>query len=373
MSLIIFILILGILVLIHELGHFLAAKKVGILIEEFGFGFPPRVWSKRIGETLYSLNLLPIGGFVKLFGEEYQEIRKGSSRHLKKRTFVYKKPLQKALVILAGIIMNILLAVFIYYGLLGFNNFRSEPLLLLEKQNFFLAKQETRVTVARVVKNSPAAKAGIKSEDIVLNFTSASQLISFIKKNNNLPITLKLENIANGKISSVTVVPYFDKKLKRTIIGINLVDTVTLVYEKPLVKLFSGFIHSYNLAVYNLKSLGFLISTSVKEKNPAIATESLSGPIGIFSIINNITQTSGNKLTVNLLNLIALLSISLATINVFPFPALDGGRMIFVLYEWITKKRVNVTIERYVNAIGFCFLLVLAVIISINDILKFFK
>lgn len=373
MSVIIFFLILGLLILVHELGHFLAAKKAGILVEEFGFGFPPRVWSKKIGETLYSLNLLPIGGFVKLFGEEYQEIGKSTRHHARKRAFVYKKPIQKTLVVLGGVFMNILLAVVIYYGLLGTNHFRSEPLLLLEKQDFFLAKQETRVTVAQVIKNSPAAKAGIKSEDIVLNFASSVQLISFIKKSSNQPINFKLENIRDGKIKNIIVIPYYDKKLKRAIIGVNLIDTVTLVYEKPLVKLFCGFIHPYNLVVYNFKSLGFLISTSIKTKNPTIATESLSGPIGIFSIVNNIAQTSGDKFVVNLLNLIALLSISLATINILPFPALDGGRMIFVLYEWVTKKRVNQTVEKYVNAIGFCFLLALAAIVSVNDILKFFK
>ena len=123
MTIIIFILILAILILIHELGHFIMAKKNDILVEEFGFGFPPRLWSKKSGETIYSINLLPVGGFVKLFGEEYQEIEPGRLRSKAgkplrlniTKAFVSKKPWQKTLVILGGVLMNIFLAVFIYY------------------------------------------------------------------------------------------------------------------------------------------------------------------------------------------------------------------------------------------------------------------
>src|SRR3990172_10291688 len=110
MSIVIFIIILGILVLVHEFGHFIAAKKNGVLVEEFGFGFPPRLFGKKIGETLYSINLFPIGGFVKLFGEEYHEVKKTENRSPitdhRSRAFVFKSPPKKALIIVAGVLMN---------------------------------------------------------------------------------------------------------------------------------------------------------------------------------------------------------------------------------------------------------------------------
>jgi len=391
-STIIFIFILAILILIHEFGHFIVAKLNDVRVDEFGFGLPPRIFGIKKGETLYSINLIPFGGFVKLFGEEYHEISQNSKiksqnqvrlgKKLQEKAFIYKKPWQKTLIILAGVIMNFLLGTTIYYYLLSTNNFQSEPLPTFFNYQFKFGTQEKRVIILNVNKNSPAEKTGIKHQDIVLAYKkdsnwqkikSSSEFINLIKNNKDKPIQLDIINNQNGERKIVTIVPYFEKKVNRYIIGVSLTDSVVLNYQKPNEKIFSGFFHSYNIIDYNLKTIAFLISSSIKEKDPKTITQSLSGPVGIYSVVQSAIETSGKKVVNNLLNIIALLSLSLALMNVLPFPALDGGRIIFVLYEWITGKPSNKEIEKYVNLVGFLILISFALVITYSDIVKFFK
>lgn len=381
LTIIVFIIILGVLVLIHELGHFLMAKKTGVLVEEFGFGLPPRVWGKKIGETIYSINLLFFGGFVKLFGEEYQEL-KGVKQNIN-RSFVSKKPHQKTLIVLSGVFMNIFLAVVIYYALLAGNNFQSEPLPLFNNYKFRFGEESGRVVVTNVVKGSPAFAAGVNQEDIVMRFKidggnwteiqSGQQLIKDISKFENIPVTIDFYNLKNGVKKTLVIRPVYDKKLKRAVIGIQMIDSVIIAYQTPGEKIFSGFLHSYNITAYNLKTFAYFFQTAYRQKNIELVSESVSGPIGIFAVIADLVKTSGNKFFINLLNIIAALSLSLAIMNVLPFPALDGGRLIFILYEWITGKHANPKIEYYVNLVGFCLLIGLAILISFNDIMRFIK
>jgi regulator of sigma E protease len=383
MFIIVFLLILSVLVLIHEFGHFIVAKKNGIKVEEFGLGFPPRIWGVKKGETLYSINALPLGGFVKVYGEEYHE-EGTASKEMKERGFIYKKPWQKASVLAAGVVMNILLAVVIFYGLLASNNFTSDPLLLFNNYHFRFGNEQGRVIISDIIKGSPAEKAGLPREESVLSYSdsaasgqqvpvqSAQQLITAIKSSANKPITLQIQNIKDGATRSMQIVPQYDKELKRAVIGAQLVDTVVLSYKTPLEKVFSGFLHTYNMGVYNIKTIGFLVKSSIAEKSVGPVSQSLSGPIGIAAFVKDIISSSGGKLVYNLLNIIALFSLSLATINILPFPALDGGRLAFVIYEWIARRRPNATVERVINTAGFAFLLLLMVFISINDVAKLF-
>jgi regulator of sigma E protease len=323
---------------------------------------------------------------VKVYGEEYHE-EGTASEEMKKRGFIYKKPWQKALVLVAGVLMNILLAVVIFYGLLAANNFTSDPLLLFNHYHFRFGHEQGRVIISDIVKGSPAEKVGVPKEESVLAFnttgsqnpaewqqvTSAEQLISTIKNSANKPVSLELENIKNGARQTVTVTPEYDKQLKRAIIGAQLVDTVVLSYKTPVEKVLSGFLHAYNMSVYNIKTIGYLAKTSFASHSVGPVSQSLSGPIGIAAFVKDILNSSGSKLVYNLLNVIALFSLSLATINILPFPAMDGGRLMFVLYEWITRRRPNANIERIINTAGFAILLLLMVFISINDIVKLFN
>lgn len=380
---IIFILILALLVLIHEFGHFIAAKKSGVLVEEFGFGFPPRVWGKKIGETLYSINLLPIGGFVKVYGEEYHETQTSVDPKMAPRAFVNKKPWQKAVIILAGVVMNVILAVMIYYILLGANNFKSDPFTLFGDYQFRFGQQQEQVVVANIVKDSPAAKAGVEIGDIVqriqpedgswISVGSAEEMIKYINANQGKEMSIELINIKNNERKIIDVIPKYNPQLKRALIGVGLAQSVILSYEKPTERLTAGFLHSYNIMSYSMNTMGFFISSSFKEKSLGPVSETVSGPVGIFNVVSDIVEFSGSKLFINLAQLMGLLSLSLATINVMPFPALDGGRLVFVAYEWISGKRPNQTVERYVNMIGFITLIGLAIVISINDIVRLIK
>src|SRR3989339_196917 len=379
-SLIIFFLILGLLVLIHEFGHFIAAKKSGVLVEEFGIGFPPRLWGKKVGETLYSINALPLGGFVRLYGEEYDEMTDGKS--LKNKAFVYKHPSKKVLIVLAGVLMNTILGVSIYYSLLSINRFQSDPIPLITPYKFRFGTQEGRVVTTNILKDSPAEKGGLSVEDIILRYQvsetqntakwvsvrSSQEFINAIKVSLGKNVYLEVENIRNGNRKIVSVTPYYNKELKRAVIGINLLDTVVLKYNTFTQKSLSGFMHSYNILSYNFSTIGELVKIAFKEKSFSPVSHTVSGPIGIYSVVNDVVQTSGEKLIKNILNIVGLLSLSLAFMNVLPLPALDGGRLIFVIYEWVSGKRVNKTFEKYVNLIGFFSLILLGILVSINDV-----
>lgn len=389
MSILIFILILGLLVLIHEFGHFIAAKKSGVKVEEFGFGFPPRLFGIKRGETLYSFNLIPLGGFVKLYGEEYEEVGAGRDvpESKKNRAFAFKHPSIKFVIIVAGVAMNLVLGIFLSYAILTTNNFQSEPLPLLKDYRFRFGHQLNKALVSGVSKDSPAEKAGISASDLALqyqvgnilnpkewkNITSIDQFIKTIRRAEAQTVFIKFENAKNGEIKDVKVVPRYDKKLKRAIIGVSLIPAAVLLYQNPAEKVFSGVLHAYNITAYNINVFKELIGFSVEEKSVKPVSDTVSGPFGILKIVDEIVKTSGKKLAMNLLNLTSLLSLSLAIFNILPFPALDGGRMVFAVYEWVTRRRVHKNLERYLNLAGFAFLILLAILISINDILKLYR
>ncbi len=382
MTIIIFILILAILVLVHEFGHFIAAKRAGVMVEEFGFGFPPRLFGIKKGETLYSVNLIPLGGFVKLYGEEYVEDKDSKAdTALSKRAFVRKSPPVKAWIIAAGVLMNVLLASVIYYALLGTSGFKSDPIVLFNDYHFTFGSQHEEVVVAGVSERSPAAAAGVTPGDIVTGIrsdggrefspvASPSQLIAKMAQSQDKKVTIRFTNIQNGTQKEVGIVPRYDPKLKRAIIGIGLAQVATVYYAQPHEKLLSGFMHSYNMASYSLDVFGKLIGQSFKEKKLGIVGEAVSGPVGIFFAVSDTVKSSGERVLRNLAGITAILSISLAVVNTLPFPALDGGRFAFILYEWVSRRRINERVEHILNTAGIIMLLSLGVLVSVNDIFK---
>jgi regulator of sigma E protease len=382
-ALILFLLVLGVLVFIHELGHFIAAKKNGVKVEEFGLGYPPRAWGKKVGETLYSLNIIPLGGFVKVFGEEYHEEKKIDPEE-KKRAFIYKKPWQKAVILVAGVTMNLILGVTIYYFLLGTNNFMSEPLPLIREYQFPFGEQQKNVLIAGVLEDTSAAEAGVTFGDVIYQIrvegsdtygdwtevSSAESLIDTINQSEGETVYLDVRNVRDNEEKVVTVVPQMNEELGRAVIGISLIESVTLVYQSTVQKLFAGFMHSYNILAYNFSTLGSLISMSFETRDISPVSQSVAGPVGIFSLVSEITSSSGEKLVRNLLDFTALLSISLAFMNILPIPVLDGGRLMLVIYEWIARKPVNPSIERKLNLAGLAILLTLIVLVTFNDIYR---
>ena len=254
---------------------------------------------------------------------------------------------------------------------------------MLFPHTFAFGKQEGRVIAVNPIKGSEAEKKGILSEDIIVSYSkdqstsktifSANELIQLIKSSENIPLSLEIKNLKTGASHFVTVIPKYNKVLKRAVIGVNLIDGTIISYSSPVERLFSGFMHAYNVMDYNFTTVGKLVGISVKEKNAQAVSGAVSGPIGIYGVVNDIVASSGEKLLMNILNLMALLSLSLGVMNVLPFPALDGGRMVFILYEWIAKKPVNKKIEGYTNLIGFGLLIAMALLVSINDLLRLLK
>lgn len=335
---IIFVIIfLSILILVHELGHFLIAKKFGLLIEEFGFGLPPRIIRKKIGETIYSFNALPFGGFVKIYGED--NLEEGAIRE---RSFISLKIWQRAAILFAGVFFNFLLgwlAISIVFSI-------GVPLA---------------VVITEVVKNSPAAGIGLMAGDKLVgdNLTTQS-VIDFINERRGQKIDLKIER--NGQIIDFSAIPRINPPEGEGALGIGLVDA-GLPRKNILASFWEGLKTSLEmvrviaLAILNLIARAFVGKASL---------EQVAGPIGIVKI----TAQAGGLGLVYLLHLLALISLNLAVINVLPFPALDGGRLLFLAIEKIKGSPINPKIEKAANAFGLALLIFLMVVITIKDIIR---
>jgi len=368
LTVIIFLVILSVLVLIHEFGHFIMAKKAGIGVEEFGFGLPPRIWGKKIKGTLYSINWLPFGGFVRLVGEDPTDERRDQ-----KNSFFVKSIGQRTLVVVAGVIANLLLAVVIFYIIVFALGFKVSLPLLFEHR-FKFVNQTKQVIVADVDASSVAQNAGIKIGDSIIQvgeekIASIDQLQKIIRSSEGKNLTLILENPVNNKTRMLQVTPTYSQELQAPALGVGLGELVVLKYVTLPQKLFAGFIHSYNTIVYSGKVFGELIGFAVRERTITPVSEGVSGPIGIAQITSQAVALG----PISVLQLIGLLSLNLGIINILPIPALDGGRFLFIIIEAITRRKVYPAFEKWAHTIGFALLLALIVLITYNDILKLFR
>lgn len=378
-TIIIFILTLLFLVVIHELGHFLMAKKFGIKVEEFGFGIPPRAWGKKIGETLVSINWLPLGGFVKLLGEDLPAGRQVKLILENKRSFASQAVWKRIIVVVAGVAMNFLLAFILFYFILFFQGFKVSLPLLIDHQ-FAGVSQENQINVfvADISKDSPAEKAGLKQGEIIASvngeqITKSNDLIT--KSKNLLGQEIKLVVFDSEKITSreVIIIPRKNPPIGEGPLGVALaqVGVANLEYSTNSQKILSGPVHSWNLIAYSGKILGNLIGSSIQTKNLEPVSHSVAGPVGITSTVNTILTESVNPFMAYV-NFIALLSLNLAVMNVLPFPALDGGRLFFLLIEAVTRKKVHAGLEKCIHTIGMAILLTLMLLVTFSDIKKFF-
>jgi len=359
MSILIFLLVLSILVLVHELGHFIAAKKNGVLVEEFGFGFPPRLLSVKIKETTYSINLIPLGGFVKLYGEEYDEIDQKSkvkSQKLKNKAFAYKNPWQKILIIVAGVLGNFLLGWF----LISYLFIQGVP------------TPANKVIIEKVQDKSPAKMANLQPKDAIYALKvneriypvkTSTDLINLTKKYGGEKITLYIER--GREKFQTTIIPRKNPPKNEGPLGVVITSFVEKKYpwyQAP----YYGLIHA---ATITQKIISEIVKTFIQIVSFQKPSVDVTGPIGIARFTSEAARF-GHKAV---FEVTALLSLNLAVVNLLPFPALDGGRLIFVLYELITKKRINKKLEAYLNFFGFLFLITIAILISINDILKIYR
>ena len=358
MDIIIFIIILLVLVVAHEWGHFFSAKRFGIRVDEFGFGFPPRAKTLfKKGDTTYTLNWLPIGGFVKIHGENPEE--DGVVDPDAHRSMMNKPRWQQAIVLFAGIFMNFLLAWFIFS--IGF---MSGTMPAADAPN-------ARLTILEVSKSSLAERAGLMQGDVVISATDPVQkienptpedFISFVKSQSGKTITLTTESNGQTNAKIITLEKTADGKVQPLGIGISMVGYAKYPF-------FTAIYEGLRESALTFRDTTIGLARFIKDIFIWKADFStLSGPVGMVSMVKSSLHFGFG----GLLYFMATISISLAVLNFFPFPALDGGRLLFLLIEKIKGSRLSPKFANYANLIGFCLLMLLMLVVTYHDIVKLF-
>lgn len=369
LSIFTFILILFVLITVHEFGHFIAAKLCKMRVDEFAFGFPPVLFSKKYKDTKYSFNILPIGGYVKIAGENIDNNNDNLDNKNDKGLFVSRPRWQQLIVVFAGVFMNIVLAFFVFLFLA-----KSEHLAIKTQENKNIITGSAAYIVG-VIPDSPAYKNGIREKDIInkaesvdkqgliLSETNSSEILEFLKENNNSVILNITNSKGENRDVSIAAVYGIDPDQSKKVYGIG-------VAEMGYIKL--SFIESikqaYSQTLYILVET-FVGTIDVFDKliNGANISSAVSGPIGIYKMVEDKSNIGVDVL----LTFVAIISINLAVFNILPVPALDGGRAVFIILEMILRRNLNHKFKTVFNGIGFLLLLMLMIFIIYKDILKF--
>ncbi len=337
---------LALLVFVHEAGHFLFAKFFKMRVEEFGFGFPPRLFGKKIGKTLYSVNLIPFGGFVKLFGEE---------KEVKSKEGFQNQPIRKRLpVLVAGVCMNFVVGWLLFSVV-------------------FMAGAPRHLAIADVASGSPAAIAGIESGDIITEASiggtrladpiDAAAFIDGVKASSVSQITLTV--LRGAESHTISMEKRENPPQGEGALGVGLAEVG--FDSQPFFQAFlSGLKEAWGALVLIAISLFHLVVGIFT--TPSVLQE-VAGPVGIVFLASQASALG----FVYFLELLALISINLVIINLIPFPALDGGRILFLIIEKIKGSPVSRKLELAVNGIGFAALLILMVLVTVQDITRFWK
>lgn len=371
MSIVIFIIILAVLILAHESGHFLAAKKAGVRVDEFGLGFPPRLWAKKYGETEYSINLIPLGGFVKIYGEDPDEESIAGTDS--KRSLTSKSKWIQAWVLFAGVFFNFLLAWLLISTGLTFGLPASESALPAGG-----TLKNAALTITEVLPNSPADKAGIKIGDRVMSLTdektSLTDLTSdgfrtFISGGGERELLLAVSR-PDGEPTSTNTIFRIRPEAGvvaggKPAIGVALdrVGTLRLPFYSAIWK---GFFYTVSLAWATISAIYLMFAGAFRGDNSLLS--SVTGPVGLVGLVGSMAGLGWAWV----LNLTAVISINLAVLNLVPFPALDGGRLFFLLIEAIKGKRITPRVANLTNSVGFILLMVLMLVITYRDIVRLF-
>jgi len=342
MTIIIAIIILAILIFVHELGHFVVARRIGIPVHEFSLGFGHKLFSTKKDGVEYSLRLIPLGGFVRMAGEEPGDMNHPDG-------FNNRKPWEKIAVAFSGPFMNFVLAVLIFiytFAVIGV----FEPI--------------NGAVVGPIMEGKPAYTAGLQTNDRILSVNgtdikSWEQFVSTIQAN-EVGTALHLTIDRNGVVSSLTLKSVADETTGKPIVGVYA--QVELVKKDILKAVKLGFVYTYHMTVSILSGLGMLFTGGASASD-------LAGPVGITSMVGEAARSGMG----NLLIFSALLSTNLGIVNLLPIPALDGSRMVFALVEAVRRKPMDPEKEGLIHWVGFLFLMLIIVFATYNDIVRLIK
>jgi len=360
-----------VLVFVHEAGHFLAAKAFGVRVDEFGLGYPPKAKSLfRWRGTEFTLNWLPFGGFVKIFGENYEQEEAMDARatvptmtgsrerqSLPRDSFQYKNRGIQALILVAGVLFNFLFAGILFS--VGFMMGMPAPV------DIGLPVDNAHTAITQVLGGSPAADAGLKPGDEVLLATRGAaqadlapdKLSNFISSS-AAPLSITVKR--NNEIFTKSLTPASGIVEGKPAVGFGLaeVGTTQLGFWKSIP---AGFRTAWELTQLTASAFWHFIREAFSGHADL---SQVSGPVGIVSLVGEATALGFTYL----LSFAAIISINLAVLNLFPFPALDGGRLLFVIIEAITRRRVPPKVFNWINTVGFALLVLLMILVTIRDV-----
>ncbi|MBI2625089.1 MAG: site-2 protease family protein [Candidatus Nealsonbacteria bacterium] len=343
------------LVILHELGHFLLAKRFGVKVEEFGIGLPPRIFGKKAGETVYSLNLLPFGAFVRMFGEEEEK--------QDPRSFSSKPIWQRALIVFGGVAVfwiaaAVLFSVIIWSG---------APTAVDDSMG---GVQNTAVQVADVANGSPAQKSGLKIGDkitelkingSILKTDKVKEVQEFIDENKGKEVVLLVER-GGEDLFEVALVPRVSPPGGEGAMGVALIRTAVIKYpwyEVPL----RGVFTAANLTLGIIMGWAAVLGNITQGKGVGAQ---LMGPVGILNLFGQVGQLGWFYF----LNLVAVISVYLAIFNVLPIPALDGGKLLFLAFEKIKGMPLSQKTEQKITQFFFILLVALLAFVTVKDIIR---
>ena len=370
-TIVLFLLILGVIVFVHELGHFMMAKLYNVKVEEFALGFPPRIFSFKKGETEYSLNSVPLGGYCKIMGEDGED--KDNPR-----SFGSKSIGKRFLILSAGVMMNFVLAFVIFSAIFmaGFpQDVTNKSLSIIRSGNddSFIVEMEgaksardVKVQISEIVKDTPADKAGLEIGDTIIKadekeIKSVEDLQNYTEENLGEPVVL---SILRGK-ENITkeIIPRAEYPDGEGAMGVSLVRTAVVSYS-PLEAIKKGYEYTVHLTIFIIMAFASIVWGLITTGK---TVAEVSGPVGIAVM----TQQAASMGFMTILHFTALISVNLAIINALPFPALDGGRLLFLMVEKIKGSPINQRWEAKANNVGFALLMLLMVVITFKDIAKF--
>lgn len=353
-NIVVFILILGIVVLVHELGHFITAKSFGVYCSEFSIGMGPKLFSRKIGETEYEIRALPIGGFVSMAGEADNDIEEFKDVPVE-RTLKGISCWKKCVVFLAGVFMNFVLSLVILISVYSFVNV-----------------QTNTSEIGTVSNGSPAMMAGLEvgdsiskisyngQENIIASFSDLQEILDNSNlKSNSKQITLSVEIVRDGKTMTKSVNANYDKDRDAYVMGITAATRRLSFFE------------AVNYGLDQFKTMALLIFTTLGKliTDSANTIGQLSGPAGIYNVTSEITQTGSIS---QLLILLSLLSTNIGMFNLLPIPGLDGCQVLFAVVEKVIGRELPTKLKYTLQVIGLLLVFGLMIFVTINDITKLF-